>query len=249
VYPPLLPLRMIYPEYDHLQWKQINGIRVRRLSRVFAPAPAFCPPPPLERLTYAVTHSKVLGTIQKYTHPERSSPPPSFFFPRKLKKWPSIACLWIDSRRRPSPRSLELFSPLLLERIFSMGNQLLRNKQDAEEVTQGRLHPGSPFGSSEFSGRFGSFRKVLPDAPIWPATLFCLVAPANGTRTVSFDAPVSAEKRHDTRDVIPAKSNLRPPEDRTVTDEFVDPCEGDGKAQRQSTARFLLLRETKKIFS
>jgi RNA polymerase sigma-70 factor (ECF subfamily) len=105
------------------------------------------------------------------------------------------------------------------DRIYGMVNQLLRNSQDAEEVTQDafiRAHRGlANFrGDSAFSTWLYQIATNLARNRYWYWWR------RKRDKSVSFDAPVSADNATTLADLIPAE--LETPDDITVTQEFID---------------------------
>jgi len=105
------------------------------------------------------------------------------------------------------------------DRIFGMVNQLLRNTQDAEEVTQDafiRAHRGlANFrGDAAFSTWLYQIATNLARNRYWYWWR------RKRDKSVSFDAPVSADNATTLADLIPAE--LETPDDITVTQEFID---------------------------
>ncbi|MGH8020866.1 MAG: sigma-70 family RNA polymerase sigma factor, partial [Opitutaceae bacterium] len=105
------------------------------------------------------------------------------------------------------------------DRIYAMVSQLLRNQQDAEEVTQDafiRAHRGlTNFrGDSSFSTWLYQIATNLARNRYWYWWR------RKRDRSLSFDAPVSGESDTTLAEVIPAE--VITPEDATVTQEFVD---------------------------
>jgi RNA polymerase sigma-70 factor (ECF subfamily) len=104
------------------------------------------------------------------------------------------------------------------DRIYGMVNQLLRNSQDAEEVTQDafiRAHRGlANFrGDSAFSTWLYQIATNLARNRYWYWWR------RKRDKSVSFDAPVSADNATTLADLIPAE--METPDDITVTQEFV----------------------------
>ena len=104
------------------------------------------------------------------------------------------------------------------DRIFSMVNQLLRNSQDAEEVTQDafiRAHRGlANFrGDSAFSTWLYQIATNLARNRYWYWWR------RKRDKSVSLDAPVSADNATTLAEIIPAE--VATPDDITVTREFV----------------------------
>ena len=105
------------------------------------------------------------------------------------------------------------------DRIYAMVNQLLRNSQDAEEVTQDafiRAHRGlvNFRGDSAFSTWLCQIATNLARNRYWYWWR------RKRDKSVSFDAPVSADNSTTLADLIPAE--VETPDDITVTQEFID---------------------------
>ena len=104
------------------------------------------------------------------------------------------------------------------DRIYAMVNQLLRNSQDAEEVTQDafiRAHRGlvNFRGDSAFSTWLYQIATNLARNRYWYWWR------RKRDKSVSFDAPVSSENSTTLADLIPAE--VETPDDITVTQEFI----------------------------
>ena len=104
------------------------------------------------------------------------------------------------------------------DRIYSMVHQLLRNQQDAEEVTQDafiRAHRGlvNFRGDSAFSTWLYQIATNLARNRYWYWWR------RKRDKSVSFDAPVSADSDTTLAEIIPAE--VETPDDITVTAEFV----------------------------
>lgn len=104
------------------------------------------------------------------------------------------------------------------DRIYGMVNQLLRNSQDAEEVTQDafiRAHRGlANFrGDSAFSTWLYQIATNLARNRYWYWWR------RKRDKSVSFDAPISADNATTLADLIPAE--VETPDDITVTQEFI----------------------------
>ena len=105
------------------------------------------------------------------------------------------------------------------DRIYGMVHQLLRNSEDAEEVTQDafiRAHRGlvNFRGDSAFSTWLYQIATNLARNRYWYWWR------RKRDKSVSFDAPVSADNATTLADLIPAE--LETPDDITVTQEFID---------------------------
>jgi RNA polymerase sigma-70 factor (ECF subfamily) len=130
------------------------------------------------------------------------------------------------------------------DRIYGMVNQLLRNSQDAEEVTQDafiRAHRGlANFrGDSAFSTWLYQIATNLARNRYWYWWR------RKRDKSVSFDAPVSADNATTLADLIPAE--LETPDDITVTQEFITRI-GQGMEKLSAKHREILtLRNIKNL--
>lgn len=130
------------------------------------------------------------------------------------------------------------------DRIYSMVHQLLRNQQDAEEVTQDafiRAHRGlvNFRGDSAFSTWLYQIATNLARNRYWYWWR------RKRDKSVSFDAPLSADSDTTLADIIPAQ--VETPDDITVTAEFVARI-GKGMEKLSSKHREILtLRNIKNL--
>lgn len=130
------------------------------------------------------------------------------------------------------------------DRIFSMVHQLLRNQQDAEEVTQDafiRAHRGlvNFRGESAFSTWLYQIATNLARNRYWYWWR------RKRDKSVSFDAPLGSDNDLTLADVIPAE--VETPGDITVTQEFVSRI---GKTMERLSAKhreILVLRNIKNL--
>jgi RNA polymerase sigma-70 factor, ECF subfamily len=128
------------------------------------------------------------------------------------------------------------------DRIYSMVNQLLRNSEDAEEVTQDafiRAHRGlANFrGESAFSTWLFQIATNLARNRYWYWWR------RKRDKSVSLDAPVSADNNTTLAEIIPAE--VETPDDITVTREFVSRI-GSGMERLGAKHReILILRNVK----
>ena len=104
-------------------------------------------------------------------------------------------------------------------RIYAMVHQLLRNPEDAEEVTQDtfiRAHRGlvNFRGESAFSTWLYQIATNLARNRYWYWWR------RRRDKTVSFDQPIGGDNETTLAEVIPAE--LETPEDATITQEFVN---------------------------
>jgi RNA polymerase sigma-70 factor (ECF subfamily) len=127
-------------------------------------------------------------------------------------------------------------------RIYSMVHQLLRNSEDAEEVTQDafiRAHRGlvNFRGESAFSTWLFQIATNLARNRYWYWWR------RKRDKSVSLDAPVSADNTTTLADIIPAE--VETPDDITVTREFVSRI-GTGMERLGAKHReILILRNVK----
>src|SRR4029078_3319715 len=189
-----------------------NGFSRLGFARNFSPANCAGPlTAPDYVLSPRLWHQNV-GTIQNYSHQSEAE--------RMSAKAQEVALdrLLVDRFKSGDQAAFNEMVSRYWDRIYSMVHQLLRNQQDAEEVTQDafiRAHRGlvNFRGDSAFSTwlyqiatnlarhRFGYWWRRKRD------------------KSISFDAPLGAENDSTLADLIPAEQE--PPEDATVTQEFV----------------------------
>jgi RNA polymerase sigma-70 factor (ECF subfamily) len=105
------------------------------------------------------------------------------------------------------------------DRIYAMVNQLLRNTQDAEEVTQDafiRAHRGLERfrGDSSFSTWLYQIATNLARNRYWYWWR------RKRDRSISFDQPLTADSETTLAEVFP--SEIESPQDATITQELVD---------------------------
>jgi RNA polymerase sigma-70 factor (ECF subfamily) len=157
--------------------------------------------------------AKKLGTIQNYAHQSEVE--------RMSMKAQDVALdqLLVDRFKQGDQSAFEQMVKRHWDRIYVMVNQLLRNTQDAEEVTQDtfiRAHRGlANFrGESAFSTWLYQIATNLARNRYWYWWR------RRRDQTVSFDQPVGSEVETTLAEVFPAE--LETPEDATVTQEFVD---------------------------
>lgn len=122
------------------------------------------------------------------------------------------------------------------DRIYAMVNQLLRNTQDAEEVTQDafiRAHRGlvNFRGDSAFSTWLYQIATNLARNRYWYWWR------RKRDKTISFDQPVGPDNETTLAEIIPAE--VETPDDITVTQEFVDKI-GEGMAKLTPKHREIL---------
>ena len=128
------------------------------------------------------------------------------------------------------------------DRIYAMVHQLLRNTQDAEEVTQDafiRAHRGlvNFRGDSAFSTWLYQIATNLARNRYWYWWR------RKRDRTISFDQPVSPDGDATLADIIPAE--VETPDDITVTQEFVDRISQGMEKLSAKHREILILRNIK----
>lgn len=130
------------------------------------------------------------------------------------------------------------------DRIYSMVHQLLRNQQDAEEVTQDafiRAHRGLENfrGDSAFSTWLYQIATNLARNRYWYWWR------RKRDKTISFDAPVSSESDTPLSDMFPAQAET--PETATITQEFVDRVAEGMKLLSEKHREILVLRNVQNL--
>jgi RNA polymerase sigma-70 factor (ECF subfamily) len=124
----------------------------------------------------------------------------------------------VDRFRQGDQSAFEQMVSRYWGRIYAMVHQLLRNPEDAEEVTQDtfiRAHRGlvNFRGESAFSTWLYQIATNLARNRYWYWWR------RRRDQTVSFDQPIGGDNETTLAEVIPAE--LETPEDATVTQEFV----------------------------
>ena len=150
----------------------------------------------------------------------------------------------IDRFRNGDQAAFEEMVSRYWDRIYSMVLQLLRNPQDAEEVTQDafiRAHRGlANFrGDSAFSTWLYQIATNLARNRYWYWWR------RRRDKSVSIDAPLGAENDLTLADVIPAE--VESPDDITVTQEFVDRIGGAMERLSAKHREILVLRNIKNL--
>jgi RNA polymerase sigma-70 factor (ECF subfamily) len=181
---------------------------------------------------------KILGTIQKYTNQSEAE--------RMSSKAQEVALdrMLVDRFKNGDQAAFDEMVSRYWDRIYSMVNQLLRNTQDAEEVTQDafiRAHRGlANFrGESAFSTWLYQIATNLARNRYWYWWR------RKRDQTISFDQPVGADNETTLAEIIPAE--LETPDDITVTQEFVDKI-AEGMAKLSAKHREILtLRNIKNL--
>jgi len=178
------------------------------------------------------------GTIQRYAHQSEVE--------RMSTKAQEVAIdrLLVDRFKQGDPSAFDEMVSRYWDRIYAMVNQLLRNSQDAEEVTQDafiRAHRGlvNFRGESAFSTWLYQIATNLARNRYWYWWR------RKRDHTVSFDQPVSADNETTLAELIPAE--LETPGDATVTQELVSRI-GEGMEKLSPKHReILILRNVKNL--
>jgi len=150
----------------------------------------------------------------------------------------------VDRFKNGDPSAFDEMVSRYWTRIYSMVHQLLRNSEDAEEVTQDafiRAHRGlANFrGESAFSTWLYQIATNLARNRYWYWWR------RKRDKSVSFDAPISAGNETTLADVIPA--DVETPDDITVTQELVSRI-GQGMERISGKHReILILRNVKNL--
>ena len=184
------------------------------------------------------TSLKKLGTIQKYTDQSQAE--------RMSTKAQEVALdrLLVDRFKNGDHSAFDEMVTRYWSRIYSMVNQLLRNTQDAEEVTQDafiRAHRGlvNFRGDSAFSTWLYQIATNLARNRYWYWWR------RKRDKSVSFYQPIGPDVDMTLADVIPAQ--LEAPDDITITQEFVDRI-ADGMEKIGAKHReILVLRNIKNL--
>jgi RNA polymerase sigma-70 factor (ECF subfamily) len=156
---------------------------------------------------------KKLGTIRNYAHQSEAE--------RMSMKAQDVALdrLLVDRFKQGDQSAFEQMVSRYWGRIYAMVHQLLRNPEDAEEVTQDtfiRAHRGlvNFRGDSAFSTWLYQIATNLARNRYWYWWR------RRRDQTVSFDQPVGGDNETTLAEVFPAE--LETPENATITQEFVN---------------------------
>jgi len=178
------------------------------------------------------------GTIQRYAHQSEVE--------RMSTKAQEVAIdrLLVDRFKQGDPSAFDEMVSRYWDRIYAMVNQLLRNSQDAEEVTQDafiRAHRGlvNFRGESTFSTWLYQIATNLARNRYWYWWR------RKRDHTVSFDQPVSADNETTLAELIPAE--LETPGDATVTQEFVNRIAESMEKLSPKHREILILRNVKNL--
>jgi RNA polymerase sigma-70 factor (ECF subfamily) len=150
----------------------------------------------------------------------------------------------VDRFKSGDPSAFDEMVGRYWDRIYSMVNQLLRNSQDAEEVTQDafiRAHRGlSHFrGDSAFSTWLYQIATNLARNRYWYWWR------RKRDQSVSIDAPISSENNTTLAEMIPAE--VETPDDIAVTQEFVARISRGMERLSAKHREILILRNVKNL--
>jgi RNA polymerase sigma-70 factor (ECF subfamily) len=154
-----------------------------------------------------------LGTIQEYTRQTGAE--------RMTLKAQEVAIdrLLVDRFKSGDQSAFNEMVSRYWDRIYSMVNQLLRNTQDAEEVTQDafiRAHRGL----DEFRGDSAFSTWLYQIATNLARNRYWYWWRRKRDRSISFDQPLTADSDTSLAEIFPAETET--PQDATITQEFVD---------------------------
>lgn len=152
--------------------------------------------------------------------------------------------LLVDRFKRGDQSAFDEMVRRYWDRIYAMVHQLLRNPQDAEEVTQDafiRAHRGlSNFrGDSAFSTWLYQIATNLARNRYWYWWR------RKRDKSISFDQPVSDDSSTPLSEMIAAE--LETPEDATVTQELVDRIAAGMEKLGAKHREILILRNVKNL--
>ena len=179
-----------------------------------------------------------MGTIEKYTHQTSVE--------RMSTKAQEVAFdrILVDRFKNGDQTAFNEMVSRYWDRIYAMVHQLLRNPQDAEEVTQDafiRAHRGlvNFRGESAFSTWLYQIATNLARNRYWYWWR------RKRDKTVSFDQPVSDNNDTPLSEVFAAE--LETPEDATVTQEFIDRIAFGMEKVSPKHREILILRNVKNL--
>lgn len=179
-----------------------------------------------------------LGTFKHYTHQSQTD--------RMSSKAQEVALdqVLVDRFKRGDQSAFDEMVTRYWDRIYSMVNQLLRNTQDAEEVTQDafiRAHRGlvNFRGDSAFSTWLYQIATNLARNRYWYWWR------RKRDQSISFDQPIGPDGDMTLAEVIPAQ--LESPDDITVTQEFVDRIAAGMEKLNAKHREILILRNVKNL--
>jgi len=182
--------------------------------------------------------SEKVGTIEKYTHQSSVE--------RMSTKAQDVALdrILVDRFKGGDQAAFDEMVTRYWDRIYAMVHQLLRNQQDAEEVTQDafiRAHRGlvNFRGESAFSTWLYQIATNLARNRYWYWWR------RKRDKTVSFDQPVSESNDMPLSEVFAAE--IESPDKITVTQEFVDRIAKGMEKLGAKHREILILRNVKNL--
>jgi RNA polymerase sigma-70 factor (ECF subfamily) len=174
-----------------------------------------------------------LGTIQEYTRQTGAE--------RMTLKAQEVAIdrLLVDRFKSGDQSAFNDMVRRYWDRIYARVNQLLRNTQDAEEVTQDafiRAHRGLENfrGDSSFSTWLYQIATNLARNRYWYWWR------RKRDRSVSFDQPLTTDSDTTLADVFPSETGT--PQDATITQEFLDRIAESMELLNEKHREILILR-------
>ena len=174
-----------------------------------------------------------MGTIQQYTRQTGAE--------RMTLKAQEVAIdrLLVDRFKSGDQSAFNEMVSRYWDRIYAMVNQLLRNTQDAEEVTQDafiRAHRGLENfrGDSSFSTWLYQIATNLARNRYWYWWR------RKRDRSVSFDQPLTVDSETTLAEVFPAETET--PQDATITQEFLDRIAASMELLNEKHREILILR-------
>lgn len=179
-----------------------------------------------------------LGTFQKYSDQSQAE--------RMSTKAQEVALdrLLVDRFKNGDQSAFDEMVSRYWGRIYAMVNQLLRNTQDAEEVTQDafiRAHRGlvNFRGDSAFSTWLYQIATNLARNRYWYWWR------RKRDKSISFDQPIGQDNDMTLAEIIPAE--VESPNDITVTQEFVDHIAAGMEKLTTKHREVLILRNIKNM--
>jgi len=179
-----------------------------------------------------------VGTITKYSDQTETS--------RMSMKAQEVALdrILVDRFKNGDQAAFDEMVQRYWSRIYSMVHQLLRNQQDAEEVTQDafiRAHKGlvNFRGDSAFSTWLYQIATNLARNRYWYWWR------RKRDKSVSFDAPLGDESDSTLADLIPAE--VESPDDITVNQELIDKISESMENLGAKHREILILRNVKNL--
>lgn len=181
---------------------------------------------------------KNLGTIQNYAHQSEAD--------RMSAKAQEVAIdrMLVDRFKSGDEAAFNEMVSRYWDRIYTMVNQLLRNSQDAEEVTQDafiRAHRGL----ANFRGEAAFSTWLYQIATNLARNRYWYWWRRKRDHSVSFDQPVSSENETTLAELIPAE--VETPGDATVTQEFVNRIAAGMENLNAKHREILILRNVKNM--